>query len=75
MATRLRLDDALVNEAARLGKHKTKTAAVVEALKGYIQMKRRLGLIELIGQVEYDPSYDYKAARKPRSRRTPRRRG
>ena len=36
MATNLRLDDTLIAKAARLGKHRTKKAAVTQTLIDYI---------------------------------------
>lgn len=64
MATNLALDDRLIREAVKVGGHKTKREAVTTALKEYVKMKRRLGLLDLVGQIDYDPSYDYKAQRR-----------
>ena len=72
MATNLALDDKLIQEAVRVGKHKTKKEAVTTALQEYIKMRRRMGLLELVGQVDYDPGYDYKADRRRGNRRVPR---
>jgi len=43
MATNLALDDKLVEEAKRLGKHRTKREAVNEALAEYVAGRRRRG--------------------------------
>ncbi len=66
MATNLALDDALVEEAKKLGKHKTKREAVNEALAEYVARRKRRRVVELFGKVEWDPDYDYKAERKRR---------
>lgn len=39
--TYLRLDDKLVGEARRLGRHKTKKEAVTAALEWYIRMLKQ----------------------------------
>jgi len=63
MATNLQLDDRLIREAARLGGHRTKKAAVTEALVEYIQHREQEKILSLFGTVDYDPSYDYKKQR------------
>lgn len=63
MATNLAIDDALIEEARRIGKHRTKKAAVTEALVEYVQRRKQLKILELFGKIDYDPSYDYKAER------------
>lgn len=63
MATNLALDDALIREAQEVGGHKTKKEAVTAALKEYVQRRRRRGILDLAGQIEYYDDYDYKAAR------------
>lgn len=66
MATNLALDDRLVNKALRLGGHRTKKATVTEALKEYIQRRQQLGILELFGKIDFDPTFDYKEARRRR---------
>ncbi|MGI8618438.1 MAG: type II toxin-antitoxin system VapB family antitoxin [Gemmatimonadaceae bacterium] len=63
MPTNLALDDRLLNEALRLGGHRTKKATVTEALEEYIQRRKQLGILELFGTIDYYPDYDYKKAR------------
>lgn len=63
MATNLALDDKLIEEARRVGKHATKKAAVTAALQEYVQRHKQASIIELFGTIDYDKSYDYKAAR------------
>jgi Arc/MetJ family transcription regulator len=69
MATNLALDDKLIAEAVRVGRHRTKKEAVTTALEEYVKMKRRLGLLDMEGRIEYDPAYDSKAARRRGNRR------
>ena len=63
MATNLALEDKLINEARRIGKHKSKKDAVNAALRDYIRSHKRLKLLDWIGKVEYYDDYDYKAQR------------
>lgn len=63
MATNLAIDDELINEARRIGRHRTKREAVTAALKEYIQRRQQVALLDLFGQVPYEPEYDYKAER------------
>jgi cysteinyl-tRNA synthetase len=64
MATNLDIDDKLINEARRIGKHKTKKEAVTAALDEYIRHRKQLKILELFGTIDYDPTYDYKRMRK-----------
>jgi Arc/MetJ family transcription regulator len=63
MATNLAIDDKLIEEARRTGGHKTKKEAVTAALDEYIRRRKQLRLLELFGTIDYDPAYNYKAAR------------
>jgi len=64
MATNLALDDDLIMEAKRIGRHKTKKAAVTKALEEYILRHKQLELLDVFGRIEIDAGYDYKAHRK-----------
>jgi Arc/MetJ family transcription regulator len=64
MATNLAIDDRLIEEARRIGGHRTKKAAVTEALEEYVQRRHQMKILRLFGQVEYDPGYDYKEQRR-----------
>jgi Arc/MetJ family transcription regulator len=66
MPTNLALDDALIDEARRLGGHRTKRQAVNEALEEYVMRRRRQEVVKIFGQVEWDPDYDYKVERQNR---------
>jgi Arc/MetJ family transcription regulator len=63
MPTNLALDPELIDEAQRIGKHRTKREAVNAALREYIQRRRQLGLVELFGTIEFDKKYNYKRER------------
>jgi Arc/MetJ family transcription regulator len=63
MATNLALDDALIEKARRIGRHKTKKEAVTEALQEYVQHRQQLRILELEGRVPFDEQYDYKPLR------------
>ena len=60
MATNLALDDRLVEEAKRLGGHRSKRVAVNEALAEYVARRKRRKVLELFGRLDWDPDYDYK---------------
>jgi len=64
MATNLALDDKLIRDAQAVGGHRTKKAAVTEALQEYVQHRRQLEILELFGKFELDPAYDYKKQRR-----------
>lgn len=66
MPTNLSIDDKLLNEALAIGGLKTKRETVDEALREFIQRRQRQQLLKLLGKVDYDPTYDYKAERKAR---------
>lgn len=64
MPTNLAIDDRLIDEARRIGHHKTKKEAVTTALKEYIDRRKQLEILKLAGTIDYDPAYDYKKVRK-----------
>ena len=63
MATNLALDPDLLERALAVSGERTKKAAVTLALEEFISRREQRGLLDLFGTVEWDPSYDYKAAR------------
>jgi Arc/MetJ family transcription regulator len=63
MATNLAIDDKLIEEARRTGGHKTKKEAVTAALDEYIRHRKQLKILDQFGTFDFDPAYDYKAAR------------
>jgi Arc/MetJ family transcription regulator len=64
MPTNLAIDDKLIEDARRIGKHRTKREAVNEALREYVQHRKQLEVLDLFHAVDLDPSYDYKKQRK-----------
>jgi hypothetical protein len=68
MATNLDLDDAAIEDARILGGHKTKKAAVSAAIDEYVKRRKQGRIVELFGTIDYDPEYDYKAARRSKTR-------
>ena len=64
MATNLAIDDRLLEEARRVGGHRTKKATVTEALQEYIQRRQQGKIVDLFGTIELDPKYDYKKQRR-----------
>ena len=64
MATNLAIDDRLLDEALRVGGHRTKKDTVTEALEEYIQRRKQVRILELFGKVEFDPKYDHKRQRR-----------
>jgi Arc/MetJ family transcription regulator len=63
MPTNLAIDDSLIEEARRIGSHKTKKEAVTSALAEYIAHRKRLEILGSFGAFDFDPKYDYKAER------------
>ncbi|MES0491939.1 MAG: type II toxin-antitoxin system VapB family antitoxin [Leptospirales bacterium] len=59
MATNLAINDELLNEAKKIGHHKSKKDTVNEALKEYVQRRKQLEITELFGSVDYEASYDH----------------
>ena len=64
MATNLAIDDQLLQEAQRVGGHRTKKDTVNEALREYIQRRQQAKVVDLFGQIEFDKAYDYKKQRR-----------
>lgn len=64
MPTNLAIDDALLEEAQKVGGHRTKKDTVNEALREFIQRRKQAKLVELFGTIEFDPSYDHKKQRR-----------
>ena len=63
MATNLAIDDALIDEARRVGNHKTKREAVTAALDEYIRWRKQLKILDHFGTIDFDSTYDYKRMR------------
>jgi hypothetical protein len=63
MPTNLAIDDRLIEEAQKLGRHRTKKDAVTAALDEYIQRRKQQDILPLFDTIEYERSYDYKKER------------
>lgn len=66
MATNLSLDPALIERAVEVSGEKTKKAAVTRALEEFIARRGQKRLADLMGKLEWDMSFDYKAERSRR---------
>ena len=63
MATNLSLDPDLIDRALKVSGERTKKAAVTRALEEFIARRRQKRIVELMGKLEWDKSFDYKAER------------
>jgi Arc/MetJ family transcription regulator len=64
MATNLSIDPDLIQRALEVSGERTKKAAVTKALQEFIARRRQKRLLDLVGKLEWDPSFDYKAERR-----------
>jgi hypothetical protein len=64
VATNLDIDQTLLKEAVSVGRHRSKKAAVTEALQEYIARHKQQRIVEIFGTVEYSRDYDYRKHRK-----------
>ena len=64
MATNLSIDPELIEMALKVSGERTKKAAVTKALQEFIARRRQKRLLDLMGKLEWDSSYDYKAERR-----------
>lgn len=63
MATNLALDTGLIDRAVAVSGEPSKKAAVTLALKEFIARREQQNILELLGQLEWDTSFDHKAER------------
>jgi hypothetical protein len=66
LATNLAIDPELLDRAVAVSGEKTKKAAVTKALEEFIARREQRRIVELLGQVDWDPTFDYKAERSRR---------
>ena len=64
MPTNLAIDDRLIEEARKLGHHRTKKDTVTAALDEYIRRRKPQRILSLFGTIDYDQAYDYKRERR-----------
>jgi len=63
MATNLSIDPELIERALEVSGERTKRAAVTKALEEFIARRRQKKLLDLLGKLEWEHSYDYKSDR------------
>jgi hypothetical protein len=63
VATNLWIDPDLIERALEVSGERTKKAAVTKALEEFITRRRQKRFLDLVGRLEWDSSYDYKAER------------
>ena len=66
MGTNLIFDPELIERVLELSGERTKKAAVTRALEEFIARRSQKRLLDLMGKLEWDQSFDYKAARSRR---------
>jgi len=64
MPTNLAIDDRLLQEAQKVGRHRTKRETVNAALEEYIDHRKQQEILSLFGKIDYERDYDYKRERK-----------
>ncbi len=67
MASNLDIDEELLEQALKVGGHRTKKATVTEALREYIQRRKQLEVLDLVGKIGYYDDYEPKKYRKRQS--------
>lgn len=66
MATNLALDPDLIERAVKVSGERTKKAAVTRALEEFVARRSQKRLVDLMGKLDWDESFDYKAERSRR---------
>jgi hypothetical protein len=63
MATNLAIDPKLIDKALKVSGERTKKAAVTKALEEFIARRNQKRLLDLVGKLDWDSTYDYKKER------------
>jgi Arc/MetJ family transcription regulator len=63
MATNLAIDPELLERAVEISGERTKRAVVTKALQEFIARREQRRVVELMGKLEWDDTFDYKAER------------
>jgi Arc/MetJ family transcription regulator len=63
MRTNIDLDDNLIKEAFKFSHAKTKKELINQALKEFVENRRRLNLLDLEGGIQFSEGYDHKSMR------------
>ncbi len=64
MRTNIVIDERLLREAFKYSSAKTKKGLIQEALKEFIEDRKRMDLRKLKGKIRFLEGYDHKALRK-----------
>ena len=63
MATNLAIDPDLLDKALEVSGERTKKAAVTKALQEFIAKRQQRRVLDLLGKLDWDTSFNYKAER------------
>ena len=63
MATKLAIDPDLLDRVLEVSGERTKKAALTLALQEFIARRQQKRVLDLMGKLDWDKSYDYKAER------------
>ena len=63
MRTNIDLDEKMMREALKFSKAKTKKELIHQALREFVENRRRLNLLDLEGKIEFAEGYDHKRMR------------
>ena len=63
IVTHIQVEQELVDRVWAISGADTKTAAVTLALQEFISRRQQSRLLDLLGTLDWDPTYDYKAER------------
>jgi hypothetical protein len=63
LATNLSIDSDLIERALKVSGERTKRAVVTKALEEFIAHRRQKRLVDLMGKLEWERSFDYKTER------------
>lgn len=63
MATNLAIDPDLLDRALEVSGERTKKAAVTRALQEFIARREQRRVLDLMGKLDWDTAFDYKAER------------
>jgi hypothetical protein len=63
MATNLAIDPTLLERAVKVSGERTKKATVTKALQEFIARREQRRVAELLGKLDWDDSFNYKAER------------
>lgn len=63
MATNLSIDQALIERAMQVSGESTPRAVVIQALEEFVAIRQQRHLVALMGKLDWDDTFDYKAKR------------